>query len=117
MAVGFAVSDDGLDGRSPAQLLLDLAVDAALLAGPEDPERLGRVVALIALVHVDPLDLAAGQGLGLLDRLSQGVAVVGVTGQRLGMEDELAALAAPVGGGEGHLDAELVGLGGLAPLP
>ena len=33
MAVGLAVSDDGLDGGSPAQLLFDLAVDAALLAG------------------------------------------------------------------------------------
>ena len=89
-------------------------MDAALLAGLEDPERFGRVVALIALVDVGPLDLAAGQGLGFLDGLSQGVAVVGIAGQRLGMEDELAALAAPVGGGERNLDAELVGLGGLS---
>ena len=41
MAIGLAVSDDGLDGGSPAQLPLDLAMDAALLAGLEDPERLG----------------------------------------------------------------------------
>jgi hypothetical protein len=33
MAVGLAVTDDGLDGGSPAQFPLDLAVDAALLAG------------------------------------------------------------------------------------
>ncbi len=37
VAVGFAVSDDGFDGGSSLQLLLDLPVDAALLAGFEDP--------------------------------------------------------------------------------
>ncbi len=46
MAIGFAVADDGLDGGSSPQLLLDLPVDAALLAGFEDPVWLWRVVIL-----------------------------------------------------------------------
>ncbi len=58
MAVGFAVTDDGLDGRAPPQFASDLAVDAALLAGLEDSERFGCVVALVALVDVGALDLA-----------------------------------------------------------
>ena len=108
MAVGLAMADDGFDGRSPPEFASDLAVDAALLAGPIDPVRPWRIVADIALVDIDPLDLAAGQRLGFLDYLLQGVAVIRVSGQRLGMEDELAALAPFVGGGERNLDAELI---------
>ena len=37
MAVGLEVADDGLDGRAAAELTLDGAVDAALLAGEVDP--------------------------------------------------------------------------------
>ena len=95
--VGFAMADDGFDGRSSPEFLLDLAVDAALLAGFEDPARLRRVVAAIAFVDI-----------GALDHVGQGVAVIGIAGQGLGVEDELAALGAPVGGGERGLDAELV---------
>ncbi len=114
MAVHLAMADDGLDGGSAPQLLLDLAVNAALLARFEDPERFWRIVAPVALVDIDPFDLAAGQRLGFLDRLPQGVAVVRIAGQGLGVEDELAALATSVGGGERDLDAELVGLVRLA---
>jgi len=42
-------------------------VDAALLAGEEDPERLRCIVAAVALVGVDPLDLAPRERLRLLD--------------------------------------------------
>ena len=76
MAVGFAVTDHRLYGGSSSQFLFDLAVDATLLAGLEDPERLGRRVAPVALVDINPLDLAAGQRLGLLDHLLQGVAAI-----------------------------------------
>ena len=61
------MADDGFDGRSPPEFASDLAVDAALLAGPIDPVRPWRIVADIALVDIDPLDLAAGQRLGFLD--------------------------------------------------
>ena len=65
-------------------------------------------MAAVALVGIVALDLAAGQGLGLVEHLIQGMAVVRASGQRLGMQDELAALAASFGGGERDLDAELV---------
>ena len=71
-------------------------------------------MALVALVDVGAFDLAAGEGLGFRDHLPQGMAVVGVSGQRLGVEDELAALAALVGGGQRDLDAELVRGSGLS---
>ncbi len=106
MAVSFAVSDDGFDGGSSPQFASDLAVDAALLPGTIDPVWLRRIVAHIALVHINALDFPAGQG---LEHLFQGVAVIRVPGQHLGVQDELAAFAAFVGGGERDLDAELIG--------
>jgi hypothetical protein len=42
------------------------------------------------------------------------VAIIGITGQRLHMGDELAALAVLEGGGNADLGAELVGPMGLA---
>ena len=39
---------------------------------------------------------------------------VKLPGQGLGMKDKLAALAPPVGGGERHFAAELIGFMGLA---
>ena len=58
VAVGFAMTDDGFDGGSPSELLLDLSMDAALLPRFEDPERFGRIVALVACqsaLNIDPL--------------------------------------------------------------
>jgi hypothetical protein len=72
------------------------------------------VVPAEALVHIGPLDRAACQRLGFLDHPGERVPIVGIAGQRLGVEDELAALAAPAGGGDGDLDPELVGLVGFA---
>ena len=92
MAVGLAMTDDGLDGGSPPEFAFDLSVNAALLARFEDPARLRRVVTHITRIHIGALDLAAGERLGFLDDLPQGVAVIGVSGERLGVEDELAAL-------------------------
>ena len=88
MAVHLAMADDGFDGGSPPEFASDLAVNAAFLSRAEDPVWLWRIVAPVALVDIDPLDLAAGQGLGLLEHLLQGVAVVRIAGERLGMEDE-----------------------------
>ena len=47
MAVGLEMADDGLDRRPAAEFALDGAVNAALLARVEDPERLGRIVAAV----------------------------------------------------------------------
>ena len=114
MAIRLYVADRRLDGGWAPKYLFDLAVDAALLAGEEDSERLRRVVAAVALVGVDAFDPVAGEGLGLRDDGAQGVAMVGFAGQGIGVEHELAALAAPVGGHDGDLDPELVRSVGFA---
>ena len=93
MAVGLAMFDDRFDGGSPPRFLLDLPMDAALLTGFEDLPRVGGVVAPISFVHIGPLDLALRERLGFLDDVFQGMAVMGVSGERLGVQDELAALA------------------------
>ena len=61
VAFGLQVSDDGLDGGAAAQLALDDAEDAALLAGDEDAAGILRVVAAVSLVDIGPLDRAAGE--------------------------------------------------------
>ena len=114
MTVGLAVADDRFDGRAPPEFPFDLAVHTALLARPEDPKRLRRLMAHITLVDIDPLDLAAGQRLSFLNNLAERMAVIRVAGQRLGMQDELPAFAAFVGCRERNLDAELVRPMGLA---
>ena len=108
------VADDGFDSRAAAQFALDDAEDAALLTGDEDAVRVGRVVAAIALVDIGALDRAAGELLGGIDDDSERVAVIGVVRQRLGMEHELAARGAGIGGDDRGLDAELIGRPGLA---
>ena len=114
MAVFLAVADHRFDRRAAPEFLFDLTVDPALLSGAEDPHGFWRIVADIALVHVDPLDLPAGQGLGFFQHLRQGVAIIWVSRQGLGVQDELAALAAFIGRGQRDLDAELIGLVRLA---
>ena len=52
--------------------------------------------------------------LGVLDGCAQRVAVIRIARQRLGVQHELAAGRAGVGGGDRDLDAELVGRAGLA---
>ncbi|MFK4495890.1 hypothetical protein ABIF86_000181 [Bradyrhizobium japonicum] len=67
MSLGFEVSDDGLNGGAAAQLALDGAEDAALLAGDEDAAGILRVVAAVALVDIGPLDRTAGECLGAVN--------------------------------------------------
>ena len=55
------------------------------------------------------VEVRADLRLDLRDHGREGVAVVGVARQRLGVGDELAALGAMERGGERDLDAELVG--------
>ncbi len=54
------MTDHRLDGGSAPEFPSDLTMHAALLPGAEDPHRFRRLVADIALVDVDPLDLPAG---------------------------------------------------------
>lgn len=98
------------DRRSSSQFLLDLTVDTALLAGQEDPARVLDVVTAISFVDIDPLDLAARQSFGFLDDLVQRMPVIGVPMERLGVKNELTALAASVRGRDRYLASELIGL-------
>src|SRR3982074_493698 len=114
VACGREVSDDGLDGGATAKLALDDTEDPALLAGDEDTTGILRVVAAISLVDIGTLDRAAGQCLGAVDDVPQGMTVVGVIGQRPGVQHELATGSPAVVGDDGGLHAELVRRGGLA---
>jgi hypothetical protein len=64
LAIGLHVPDDGFYGRAAAQLALDDAEHAALLARDEDPAWISGIVATIALVDIGALDSAAGELLG-----------------------------------------------------
>ena len=116
MAVGLHVADHGLDGGATSQFAFDDAEHAALLAGDEDAAWVGGVMAAVSLTNVSTLDLAAGELFGSGDDGAERVAVVRIVRQRLGMQDELAASGAGIGGDDRSLDAELVGRAGL-PLP
>jgi hypothetical protein len=77
--------------------------------------RVLRIMTAVTPVDIAALDLAAGEFLSLLDDLAQGMPVVWVVRQRLGVQHELAARRAGAGGGDDrNLDAELVGRTGLA---
>ena len=82
--------------------------------GDEDAVRIGRAVAAVALLDIGALDRAAGELLGGVDDDSERVTVIEVARQRLGMEHELAARSAGIGGDDRGLYAELVGGAGLA---
>src|SRR4051794_21576473 len=90
MTFGLHVADDGLDGGAAAQLALDDAEDAALLAGDEDATWILSIVAAVSLVDIGPLDRTSGERLGPVDDVPQGVTVVGIFGQRAGMQYEQA---------------------------
>ena len=71
-------------------------------------------MAAITGIGVEALDLVADEPLDRRDDRCQRVAVMRISRQHLGMDGELAALAALERGGEAHLDAEFVGLVRLA---
>src|SRR5579862_5709150 len=114
MTVGLHVADHGFDGGSTAELAFDDAEHTALLSRYEDAPRVRRVVAAISLVDIAALDRAAGEPLGGVDDGSERVPIIGIARKRLGVEDELSAGRAGVGGDDGDFDAELVGRAGLA---
>jgi len=101
-------------GSMAAQLALDDTEDAALLAGDEDATGILCVVAAVSLVDIGPLDRTAGECLGAVNDVPQGVTVVRIIGQCPRVQHELAAGSRPVVDDDGSLHAELVRRGGLA---
>ena len=108
-AVHLHVADGGLDGASAPDHGPERAGDAALLARAQDAHAVD-LGAAVALVDDGRGGLVLGEDGDLLDRLVQGVAVVGVAGHGAHAHDE----AFPERGGQADLGAELVGRPGLA---
>lgn len=104
------VADDGLDGGAAAHLALDGGRHAAFLARGVDlePVRKRRVVAAVAGIGEYPGDAVSDGPLHIRDDGCQGMAVIGVSGQRHGMQRELPASRALESGGDRDLYAELV---------
>ena len=104
--LGLEVTDHRLDRGAALHLAADGLGDAADLAGDPDPESVGIVVAAIALVDVDALNLDAGSLLQIGGDRAERVAVKGIV-QRHGMQHELAAFRRGDRGHDGDLAAEL----------
>src|SRR5262245_54642318 len=75
---------------------------------------MSRVVAAISLIDIGALDRTAGEPFGRRDDGAERVAVIGIARQRTGVQHELTASGAGVGGDDRGFDAELVGRAGLA---
>src|ERR1051325_3214966 len=71
-------------------------------------------MAAVALVDIGALHLTACEPFGPLEDGCQGMAVVGVSRECLGMQHELAARCAGIGADDRRLNAELVRRTGLA---
>lgn len=86
--LGLEMADDRLDGREPPHFALDRRGDAALLAAGEDlePVAFGGIVAAVAGVGEDALDLVADRLFDVRDDGRQRVAVIGIAGQSLRMQ-------------------------------
>src|ERR1700716_2666769 len=114
--LGFQMADDRFDRRSAPQLAFDFFGDAPLLPRNIDLEavRWRRVVAAIAAIGDDALEVCADQPLDLGDDGSERVAVIGLARQGLGVDDELPAFRTLQRRRQRRFDAELVWLVRLA---
>lgn len=81
------MADHGFDGRAAPQFALDGAEDASLLSGDEDAAWMWRIVASVSFVDIGTLDLAASEVLRVLDDRAQGVTVIWIARQRLGVQN------------------------------
>lgn len=86
----------------------------AHLPGDEVAVWVRRIVVAVSFIDMGTLDIAAGEPLGVIDRGTQHVPIIRIVRQHLGVQHGLAARRASVGGDDRDLDAEFVGLTGLA---
>jgi len=88
--------DHRFDGSAAAHLAFDLRREAAPLLGGVDFELVIErcVVAAVAGIGMQALDLIADELFDRRDDLGERVAIIRIARQRLGMDGELAALAA-----------------------
>src|SRR5215472_1646905 len=90
--LGLEMADNRLDGSAAPHLAADPGADPADLAGDPDPDPVRVIVAAIPLVDVDAAGLDASELLQIGNDGAEGMAVIGASVQRLGVEDELATL-------------------------
>ena len=98
VTVGLHVPDHGFDCRAAPEFAFDHAKDAAFLSRDEDAPWVRRVVPTKPLVDLAALDGAAGEPFGGFDNAGEGVAIIRIARQRFGLQHELAAGSAGVGG-------------------
>src|ERR1700720_1923093 len=108
------MADHGLDGGATSHLAADDLGNPAGLAADPDLEPIGIVVAAIPLVAVDAAHRNTCEYFKIDDDGAKRVAVIGVAGQRLGVQHELPALGRGDRGDDRDLAAELVGRPRLA---
>jgi len=104
----------GLDGGAAAHLAADDFGNPADLAADPYLEPIGIVVAAIALVAMDAAHRSTCELFKVGDDGTEGVAVIRIAVQRLGVQHELPALGRDDRGDDRDLSAELVGRPGLA---
>lgn len=112
------MSNDGFDGGSSSHLAFYVFGHPTFLTGGIDLEAVGLrgVVALVSGIGDDARKRCPDLGLdGRNDGLKR-VAIIGFSGQRLDVSDELAAFRSVDRRCDGDLDAELVGLMGRPAL-
>ncbi len=115
MPVVFQVADDWFNAASPSHLAFDGGrLDPSGLTDRDVEINAVDLVAAISLICIDPFYGCTGELGDLIYLARQRMPVIGGAGQSHGAQNELAALAALVGGGEGGFDAELVFSAGLA---
>ena len=86
------MADHGLDGDAALQLAPMVPKTPRFWPELKTRKGLGALCPPAAsLVDVDALDLAARECFGRIDDVFEGMAIIGIAGQRLGMEHELAA--------------------------
>jgi len=113
------MADDRFDSSPALHLAFDGRCDTAFLACGEDLELVleAGIVALISGICQNALENCAGELLDVGQDSLKRVAVIRLTRKRPGMNGELAALAPVHGGGDGDLDAELIGFVGFTLAP
>lgn len=114
--IGLEVADDGLDRLASLEQCLILLAQCLGFAPVLDVQAgVVFVHPTIAQVYKGRLRLDAGglhQDGGLLDLFVEGVAVIRVTGEGPGTDDQVAL----EGAGQAHLDAEFEGVAVLVPM-
>ena len=110
--IAFGVTDDRFNSAASPQFPFDRRRSAAGTLGDVDIGG-GETVSAVSFVDIDAGDRDAGQPFDLGDLVLQRMAVIGQSGSGADAEDELAAVGARIGDGDGRFDAKFIARGAL----